>query len=81
MAASPAANARSQVNGADLLRLLTGRPIRSLPRLALVLLLDLEHADQARGSDATRRHGIVKEQQHVERITVLAQVEGKNPKS
>ena len=51
-------------------------PVVALPRLALVLLLDLEHADQARGGDRARRHGIVEEQQHVERITVLAHGRG-----
>ena len=45
----------------------------ALPRLALLLLLDLQHADQAGRRHATRRHGGVEEQQHVERIAVLAQ--------
>ena len=51
-------------------------PVVALPGFALVLLLDLEHADQARGGDRSRRHGIVEEQQHVERVAVGAHGRG-----
>src|SRR5262245_15916640 len=44
----------------------------AFPRLALFLLLDLEHADQTRRRHATRGDALVKEQQHIEWIAILA---------